>query len=268
MKALTYFMAVALFAISPLSLAQKPMNSPVTYQAPYIKKAPRIDGVPADSVWIKAPWREMPYLITGSSPENKQDLSARYKVVWTKRHLYILAEISDDILMDSNPNPLHHYWDDDALEIFIDEDNSGGGHLFSYNAFAYHVALDNQAVDMGPFLTEADKKAEKANVRTFPKHIRSQWKRSQTEPHKIYWEVELAVYPDNYKDIYDKKEKPVKPVRLSGGKKMGFMMSYCDSDGPNGRDHFIGDIDIPAVNGDKNRGYITADVFGVLELVR
>ena len=34
-------------------------------------------------------------------------------------------------------------------EIFIDEDNSGGNHQFNFNAFAYHIALDNQAVDIG-----------------------------------------------------------------------------------------------------------------------
>lgn len=239
-----------------------------TYQAPYAKSAPDIDGIPQDAAWNKAAWRNIDKLTAGSAPSSNEDFSGRYKVVWTKQHLYILAEISDDILIDSHPNPLEHYWDDDALEIFIDEDNSGGKHLFTYNAFAYHVSLDNQAVDMGPFLTDADEKASKANVRLYPHHIKSQWMRSAETPNKIYWEVQLAAYPDTYKDEYSPKEKAVKPAKLHEGKKLGFMMSYCDSDSPNGRDHFIGDIDIKPVNGDKNRGYIDASVFGVLELAQ
>lgn len=247
--------------------ASKSADSPVTYPANYTKDAPVIDGN-VEATWDKATWREVPYLILGSAPKDQSDLSMRYKVVWTQQYLYILAEIKDDILSDTHPNPLNHYWDDDALEIFIDEDNSGGNHLFTYNAFAYHIALDNQVVDMGPFLTGADKKADKANIRTYPHHVQAQWKRDPSSPHNIYWEAKLAVYPDTYKDVYPKGEKPAQPVKLTTGKTMGFMMSYCDSDSSSGREHFIGDVDIPAVNGDKNRGYIDADVFGVLELIK
>ena len=56
--------------------------------------------------------------------------------------------------------------------------------------------------------------------------------------------------------------------KISVTKKLGFMMSYCDSDSPKGREHFMGDIDIKPVNGDKNRGFIDANVFGILELVK
>ncbi|WP_394200603.1 sugar-binding protein [Marinagarivorans algicola] len=248
--------------------ASKPVNSPVTYQAPYAKKAPRIDGIANDAAWSQAAWRNIDQLTAGVAPTNSDDFSGRYKVVWTKKHLYILAEISDDILIDSHTNPLEHYWDDDALEIFIDENNNGGEHLFTYDAFAYHVSLDNQAVDIGPFLNAADKQANKTNVRLYPHHVTSQWMRSKEAPNKIYWEVKLAAYPDTYKDEYAKKEKPAKPAKLKTGKKIGFMMAYCDSDSPAGRDHFIGDINIKPVNGDKNRGYIDSSVFGVMELVK
>lgn len=248
--------------------ASKPANSPVTYQAPYAKKAPRIDGIANDTAWAQAAWRNIDQLTTGVAPTNSADFSGRYKVVWTKKHLYILAEIHDDILIDSHPNPLTQYWDDDALEIFIDEDNNGGEHLFSYDAFAYHLSLDNQAVDIGPFLNDTDKKNNKTNVRIYPHHVQSKWQRSAKAPNTIYWEVQLAAYPSTYKDEYAKNEKPAKPAKLKAGKKLGFMMAYCDSDSPAGRDHFIGDIDIKPVNGDKNRGYIDSSVFGVLELIK
>lgn len=246
----------------------KPANSPVTYQAPYTTTAPAIDGIPNDTAWNKATWRNIDQLTAGKAPTNSEDFSGRYKVVWTEKHLYILAEISDDILIDSHPNPLERYWHDDALEIFIDEDNQGGDHAFTYDAFAYHIALDNQTVDKGPYLSEADKKAKKMNLRVYPHHIKAQWMRSPEAPYKLYWEVQLAVFPDTYKDEYAPNETPVKPVTLIEGKKIGFMMAYCDSDSPKGRDHFMGDIDITPVNGDKNRGYLDASVFGTLELIQ
>lgn len=255
------------FALSFNHQAFAEKSTAVTYRAPFATIAPTIDGKADDHAWQSAQWRAIDQITMGDAPSSKEDFSAHYKVVWTQSHLYMLAEIQDDILIDSHPDPLDHYWDNDTLEIFIDEDNSGGRHLFSYNAFAYHIALDNQAVDMGPFLTDADSKTEKANIRTYPHHVKSQWQRSANDPHKIVWEVQVAVYPDTYKDEYAPNEPAVSPVKLAEGKKIGFMTAYCDSDGPNGRDHFIGDINVPAVNGDKNRGYIDAGVFGVLELV-
>ena len=69
--------------------------------------------------------------------------------MWTAKRIYILGEIVDDILFDSHRDPLVQYWDDDCLEIFIDEDHSGGDHQYNHNAFAYHMSLDNQAIDIG-----------------------------------------------------------------------------------------------------------------------
>jgi hypothetical protein len=55
-------------------------------------------------------------------------------------------------------------------------------------------------------------------------------------------------------------------VALFTGKKIGFMLAYCDNDGSKEREHFISSNDIEAVDGNKNLGYITADVFQVLTL--
>lgn len=55
---------------------------------------------------------------------------------------------------------------------------------------------------------------------------------------------------------------------MSLGKKLGFMLAYYDNDGSKEREHFIGLTDIKAVNGDKNLGYITADVFQQLLLIK
>ena len=99
-------------------------------------------------------------------------------------------------------------------------------------------------------------------------HIQSIWKRSHTEPSKIVWEVSVDIYPDTLKDTYADGEEPVKPIVLSKGKEMGFMIAYCDNDGGEERESFITSYDIPAVNGDKNRAYIDASVFETIKLVK
>ena len=45
------------------------------------------------------------------------------------------------------------------------------------------------------------------------------------------------------------------------------MLSYCDNDGSPSRESFIGSHPIEPVDGDKNRGYIDASVFGELTLI-
>lgn len=236
---------------------------------PRAKVAPVLDGDPGDASWAGAEWVPMPYLMWGTLP-GTDDFSGRFKLVWTREHLYLLAEITDDILRDSHPDPLDSYWEDDALEIFIDADASGGNHLHDYNAFAYHISLDNQAADMGPFLSDEARLAQNANVRLFPEHIHSQWKRSEVEPNPIYWEVRITVWGDDYRDRYVAGQHPAQPVSLHSGLVMGFMLAYCDSDGVSesgGREHFMGNVEIEPVNGDRNRGYIDASVFGRIELV-
>lgn len=234
-------------------------ESPVQYDAFYVLNAPVIDGRDDDVAWVGAAWHPLDTLIIGPALD-PNDFSGRFKIVWTSERIYLLAEIVDDVLIDSHANPLELYWDDDALEIFIDEDASGGNHQFNYNAFAYHIALDNQAADIGPFRHVSDEKLGKALVRLFPNHISSRWQRSVREPNTIIWEVSMAVFDDTFMDDSSK------PIRLKPGKKMGFMLSYCDADSTEGREHFIGSQDIPAINGNKNRGYIDASVFGVLTL--
>lgn len=261
-------MRVQLFLLL-LMLNFLPTSMVLAFDVPFAAKAPVVDGDPADPAWERAEWVPMEHLMVGSMPE-KEDFSGRYKLVWTNDHLYLLAEITDDILYDSHPDPLEQYWDDDTLEIFIDADASGGDHLFNYNAFAYHISLDNQVVDMGPYLSEEDRQAERANRRLFPEHIQSQWKRSQVEPNKLYWEVKISVIGDDFQDSYAAGQKPAQAVPLKSGMKMGFMLAYCDSDGKlegGGREHFMGDVEIEPVNGDRNLGYIDASVFGEITLV-
>ncbi len=215
-----------------------------------------IDGMASEPGWSDAEWRNIDKHILGEQPE-RQDFSGRYKLLWDERHLYLLAEITDDVLFDQHADPLLRYWDDDCLEIFIDEDGSGGNHQYDYNAFAYHVALDNQAVDIGGRLEDGSPHFILLND-----HIESRWKRQATQPHTVLWEVAIKIYDDSFHP-----GEASQPVALAVGKTMGFMLAYCDNDGSVEREHFVGSHDIEPVNGDKNLGYIDASVFGSIRLV-
>lgn len=210
-----------------------------------------IDGH-VDQAWHNVPWQPMAYLMAGSLP-SKTDFSGRYRLLWDENYLYLQAEITDDLLLDRSADPLVAYWDDDCLEVFIDSDASGGIHQYNHSAFAYHISLDNQVADIGD-----DQQAHLYN-----EHLVSRWQRQVDTPHTLIWEVAVKMYPNNYSDA---KTRP--PLKLSARDVIGFMLAYCDNDGSEQREHFIGSHDISPVNGDKNRGWIDADVFGQLTLVR
>lgn len=217
------------------------------YLAPRSDRALVIDGVGDEPVWQHAEWRDLKYRWLGPELE-PGDFEGRYKVAWTEHQLTVLVEIVDDVLIDRFRDPLVQYWDDDTLEIFVDEDHSGGNHQYNHNAFAYHVALDNQAVDIG-----TDRKP-----RTYNDHIESRWRQSGEA---LVWEVSVSIYSDAYRDDANDNH----PVRLHGGKIMGFLLAYCDNDGSDLREHFMGSEDAPGAH--KDRGWIDAGLFGTLQLV-
>lgn len=216
----------------------------------FAHQAPTVDGVNNEEVWQQAAWHPMPYLLVGSEPE-KTDFDGRFRLIWDQNFLYLQVEIVDDVLIDVHADPLKRYWDDDCLEIFIDEDASGGNHQYNHNAFAYHIALDNQAVDMG----------EDEKPHLYNDHLISRWQRSSSQPNKIVWEVAIRLFDDTFKD-----GQTARPVTLYSGKEIGFMLAYCDNDGSEFREHFMASTNVKPVNGDKNRGWIDASVFAKIKL--
>ena len=217
------------------------------YAAPRATTAPTIDGVADEAIWQRARWQELKYRWLGPA-YTAEDFEGRYKVVWTPEKLYILAEFVDDVLRDTHRDPLVQYWDDDCLEIFLDEDFSGGEHQYNHNAFAYHMSLDNQAIDIG---TEE-------KPRNYSHHVQSRWKQ---QGNKVVWELAIDIYSDDYEDGSDDN----RPVTLAAGKQMGLMVAYCDNDASELRENFIGSESVPF--GKKDRGWIDAGLFGSLVLV-
>ncbi|MFK8054319.1 MAG: sugar-binding protein [Woeseiaceae bacterium] len=215
--------------------------------APFAEIAPTVDGKIDDDIWASATWRPIANNWLGPA-YSADDFEGKFKVAWSKQRLYIIVEFTDDTLYDGHRHPLEQYWDDDCLEIFIDEDYSGGEHQQNHNAFAYHFSLDNQAIDIG-----TDGKAQ-----TYTSHTESQWRQHAD---KVIWEVSIALHPDTYRDGIPEQS----PVDLFAGKTIGLMVAYCDNDGSELRENFIGSEAIQT--GAKDRGYIDANVFGAVVLV-
>jgi len=216
------------------------------YQAPRAAELPTIDGVADDTAWQSATWRELSDRWLG--PEySTADFQGRFKVVWAPDRIYLLVEIVDDILIDAHRDPLVRYWDDDCLEVFVDEDFSGGDHQYNHNAFAYHMSLDNRAIDIG-----TDRQP-----RDYSHHVESRWQQSAG---KVTWELAISIYTDEYVDDSPANE----PVVLTPGKLLGLMVAYCDNDGSDLRENFIGSESVP--HGPTDRGWIDAGLFGALVL--
>lgn len=209
--------------------------------------APVIDGV-VDPHWRDFSWFPINAVIIGEVPE-PSDFSGRFKLSWHGNYLYLLAQIQDDILTDSHPQPTDNYWNDDCLEVFLDPDASGGDHLYSHNAFAYHIALDNQVVDLG---------RREGEVVVFNQHIHNRWQRDPSPPYGLIWEARIGFYADNGQHL--------SPMSLNAGMEFGFMLAYCDADGQPERELFIGSQTITVMDNDKNIGYKTADVFTKMRL--
>jgi hypothetical protein len=239
---------LSLTVLASVAAADKTHDDDRTrYLAPRAETPLTIDGAADEAIWGSARWQELKHRWLG--PEfTADDFEGRYKVVWTPEKLYILAEFTDDILIDTHRDPLVQYWDDDCLEIFLDEDFSGGDHQFNHNAFAYHMSLDNQAIDIG-----TDKQA-----RNYSHHVESRWKQ---QGNKVVWELAIDIYTDAYEDDADNNER----VTLSAGKLMGLMVAYCDNDGSELRENFVGSERVS--EGPKDRGWIDAGLFGELVLV-
>ncbi len=243
---LTAFFMLLIFQANCVYSVESHAPERTEYYAPYAGKAVNVDGIANESVWQLAKWQNLDHRWLG--PEySKEDFQGRYKIVWTPTKLYLLAEIVDDILIDSHRDPLTQYWDDDCLEIFLDEDFSGGDHQYNHNAFAYHMSLDNQAIDIG-----TDKLAH-----SYTHHIESRW---QQQGEKLIWELSIDIYTDEYKDTATDNQ----PIALTAGKVMGLMVAYCDNDGSELRENFIGSESAPGKEPD--RGWKDAGLFGKLIL--
>jgi len=217
----------------------------------YLSQTPvAIDGSDNDACWEDAQWHPIDQVwIPYGAAMNEGDFQGRFKQAWDSLYLYLLAEIVDDSISDDHSNPLQNWWDDDCLEIFIDEDRSKGNHERNNNAFAYHVSIFYDAIDLNASGAGVN---YKDNINVVMDTIAEDTYR---------WEIAVK----NYTSAFTTSDPEVSRVILHHHKLMGFSLAYCDNDETTSRENFIGSQYMTPATANDN--YITADYFGSLLLV-
>lgn len=235
---------------------------------PHTSAIPVIDGIETDDCWRNVrpqPIDQMWIPYGGAAASN--DFQGSYKVLWSAETnlLYFNVIITDDAFVDgyrydSDPKKGDFYYNFDMLEVFVDEDMSGGFHVFdgtgddvplwgssSMNAFAYHMILDAPA-DRATARTVtacdlAGKSWDDYTIANYASHLRSFAMRKAGNTY--VWEFSLAVYSDAYDPVHPERSRSM----LTNGKRLGLSLAYCDNDDvnetPKERDNFFGSVFVP-----------------------
>jgi len=209
-----------------------------------------VDGSPGDDCWGEATWKPIGQVwIPYGAKMAQGDFQGRFKVSWDRSYLYLLVEIVDDMLSDDHPVPTQNWWDDDCVEVFVDEDRSQGNHERNNNAFAYHVSLFYDAIDL-------DANGNGVNYKNNLKVVMD-----TIGDHTYLWEMAIKIYGKDFSAANPENSR----IWLTGKKLMGFVVAYCDNDKATTRENFIGSVYMTEKTANDN--YITADYFGPLLLV-
>ncbi len=268
---------------------------------PEITTPPEIDGNINSQEWELPEWHFidqiwMPY---NNEPINLEqanglelwkdtlDFKGKYKISWSSstNRLYFLVVTTDDVftggyVYNENSSLGGDYPNYDIVEVFIDEDRSGGLHVFdgtgstglqwgtnAENAFSYHIAADPQEESTQYTFNALDIAGTNwgypnQKIANYTSHFDEfAVKKSGTN---YVWEFSLIVHNDSY----DKDTPENSIVALYEGKVMGLSMAYCDNDNPEEtplkRDHFFGSVFVPEEA--YNDHWMQADWFGVAKL--
>jgi len=258
---------MVLFLLENLPAGPKSQDRPV--QAPHATVLPVIDGTGDDACWQNQTWQSIDQVwIPYDGVVTPDDYSGQYKVAWspTSNLLYFLVEIYDDVFIDGyvygQGADIYNF---DITEVFIDEDTSGGPHIFddqthnAENAFSYHIYADfpedggvnneHRVNDMAGFYQSVN----------YTAHLPEFALRKNGEV--ATWEFSLIVY----NDTYTQNNPEAARVQLQTDKIIGLSVAYCDNDDPDGqRDNMFGSVWEPAPG---NLHWQNADGYGRIKLV-
>lgn len=268
-----------------VALAQYGPVQDDTVLAPDVISPPNIDGRGNDACWQNINWQPIAQVwIPYGVKVDSIDYFGRYKVVWSAftNLIYFLVEVTDNVFVDGFiPGRTADVFNYDIIEVFIDENKSGGLHVFSgkdsiglqwgtnaANAFSYHI--------YAPFPKDGQVTTEHfagdiagtswSNVRrvNYASHLPEfALRRTGT---KAVWEFSLIVYKDTYNDTLSNNDTARSQLKV--GKVMGLSLAYCDNNHPDKnpkvRDYMFGSVYEPPPG---NMHWINADYFGTMKLI-
>jgi hypothetical protein len=117
-----------------------PCTAPVVAK---VSGAPPVIHPAIDPVWASAPTKSISNLILGTMPA---DFAGKWRAMYDTINLYLLVEISDGTLINDSGAS---WWNDDAVEIFIDGDNSKGTTYDGKNDFQLGFRWNDNTVHVG-----------------------------------------------------------------------------------------------------------------------
>ncbi len=280
----TAIVVLALLLTSAWSRSQHKSVPADTVMVPEVGAPPTIDGKGDDPCWQHIQWQSIGYVwIPYGAAADTSDYSGKFKIAWSSRTnlLYFLIEVRDSVFVDGfTPGLGPDIYNYDITEVFIDEDASGGPHVFNgkgdigrewgvnaANAFAYHiyapfppegtVTTEHYVGDMGGTDWDHAKKFDYASH--FPEFA------LRKTGHTAVWEFSLIVYNDKYTE----ENKEQSRSTLAPGKVMGLSVAYCDNDHPErtpkARDRMYGSVYEPPPG---NLHWRNADYFGRIKLTK
>jgi len=272
LKFVSVFFFLMFFSISGLAESSGIRAQDDTVKAPNVENIPTIDGLSDDACWGVVNWQSIDQVwIPWGGSVGADDYTGQYKVVWssTENVLYFLVDITDDVFVDGYEYPDGDYYQHDIVEVFIDEDKSGGVHNYegvgvnAENAFAYHIVVDApEDGEVNNDFVVCDMTGPGTTV-NYAGHFPELAMRK--DGNQYTWEFSLAVYDSSY----DNGDPEASRVDLSEGKISGLSLAYCDNDSineePKTRDNFFGSVEVP--EDEYNDHWINADGFGTIKLI-
>ncbi len=243
------------------------------------EEVPIIDGLMTDIAWNETFWQSIGQVwIPYGEDFDSSDYYGHYKILWSPETnlLYFLFEVYDDVWVDGfefkGNNESYNY---DIIEIFIDQDHSGGDHIFddkvagtnAENAFSYHISIDFPQEDSvnSNFvaLDFAGTSWTNSLTMNYASHFPDLTLRKIGD--KYCWEFSLKVY----NDTYDIENHEASKVSLKSNDIIGLSVAYCDNDDPNEipklRDNFFGSVFVTEEH--YNDHWMNSDDYGILQLI-
>ena len=183
--------------------------------AVFSETAPTLDGV-VDSAWSVVPWSTLDKAVSDFDSRwvtPSEEFGARFKMLWNLESVFVLVEVTDDIVATRTVGG--NAWQDDSVELFFDLLDDGGV-MDTLSMQVYFRALDDDEFyfSQAGAMPILDSQYDRESVLTddgYRIEVRVDWSN---------WGVDALDLPSIGFDIYANdgdvwSENPILPARLS-----------------------------------------------------